>query len=308
MSQAEEWSIKNLLEWTTSFFSKKGIDSPRLDAEVLLAFALKTTRVDLFVRYDEKPDESVRSQFRDLVRRRSLGEPVAYLVGKKEFYSLDFTVDLNVLIPRPETEQLVLETIEHIKKADKTASAESDDESLERRVWSICDVGVGSGCIAVALAKYVAKSRLVAIDVSASALDVAKKNAEKHKVADKIEFLEGNLLDSVPLDLPEERRFDIIASNPPYVSESEYDDLEPSVKNFEPKLALLGGPTGAELPVRLARQAPDRLKSGGGLFMELSPTTVGLVADEMKADGRWIDVEIRRDFARVDRFIHARRK
>ena len=304
MSQAEEWTIRRRWDWTVSFFAKKGFDSPRLDAEVLLAYVLKTTRVDLFVRYDEKASDEARAQYRELVRRRSQGEPVAYLVGKKEFYSLDFAVDFNVLIPRPETEQLALETIEYVKKVSK---ADAEGASAPR-VWSICDVGTGSGCVAVALAKYVANSRVLAIDVSAPALEVARKNAEKHGVADRIEFREGDLLDSVALDLPEEERFDIIASNPPYVSESEYADLEPTVKNFEPKLALIGGQTGAELPVRLARQAPDRLKSGGRFFMELSPTTVNAVADEMKNDERWSDVEIRRDFAHIDRFVCAKRK
>ena len=308
MSQAEEWTIKSLLDWTVSFFGKKGFDSPRLDAEVLLAYVLNTTRVDLFVRYDEKASDEARAQYRELVRRRSQGEPVAYLVGKKEFYSLDFTVDLNVLIPRPETEQLVLETIEYVKKVSKGAAAEGAGEAPTPRTWSICDVGAGSGCIAVALAKYVANSRVLAIDISAPALEVARKNAEKHGVAEKIEFREGDLLDSVALDLPEEERFDIIASNPPYVSESEYAELDPTVKNFEPKLALIGGQTGAELPVRLANQAPDRLKSGGRFFMELSPTTVNAVADAMKNDERWSDVEIRRDFAHIDRFVCAKRK
>ncbi len=304
MPQAEDWSIKNLLEWTASFFEKKGLDSPRLDAEVLLARVLKTTRVELFVRYDEKPSDDARTQFRELVRRRSAGEPTAYLVGKKEFYSLDFEVDSRVLIPRPETEELVLEAIEHIKRTDKALA----NDGADSRVWSICDVGTGSGCIAVTLAKYIPNSQVVAVDISPDALQIAQRNAQKHKVEHKITFLEGDLLDPVSLDLSEERRFDIIASNPPYVSESEYARLETTVKDFEPKLALVGGSTGAETPVRLVQQVPERLKSGGRLFMELSPTTVGAVAETMKKDERWTDVEIRRDFAHVDRFVYAVRK
>ncbi|MBQ9872965.1 MAG: peptide chain release factor N(5)-glutamine methyltransferase [Thermoguttaceae bacterium] len=300
MAQDGDWTVKSLLEWTTDFFARKGFESPRLDAEVLLAKAMGTSRVDLFVRYDEKPSDEVRATFREFARRRGAREPVALIVGRKEFYSLDFDVDSRVLIPRPETEQLVLEAIETIKKRNKELGGESPAQSL-------CDVGTGSGCVAIALAKNLPNATIVALDVDQGALDVAKKNAEKLGVADRIEFRLGDLLDPVPLDLPEERRFDMILSNPPYVSEAEYAALDPTVRDYEPKIALLGGSTGAEIALRLAEQAPERLKRGGSIRFELSPTTVREVADAMARDPRWTGVEIRRDFARLERFVVASR-
>ena len=322
MSQVENWTFRNLRSWTASFLEKKGADSPLLETEILLAHAAHTTRVDLFMRLDETPDDATRAAFRELVRRRGMGEPVAYLIGKKEFYALDFDVDSNVLVPRPETEQLALEAIEYIKKRAKTfgksakeigngsEESESADAAASNapETWNICDVGVGSGCISVALAKHVPNARIVAIDLSASALDVAKKNAEKHGVGQKIEFVQSDLFAAFRRDLPEEARFDMIVSNPPYVSEAEYAALEPTVKNFEPELALVGGPTGAELPIRLVEQAAEQIKSGGRLFLELSPTTVHAVAERLAADGRWQDVAVKKDFGNLERFVFATRK
>lgn len=342
MADTEVWTIKSLLTWTSDFFKKKGVESPRLEAEVLLAHALNASRIDLLVRYDEQPSEEDKAKFRDLVRRRGQGEPVAYLVGKKEFYTLDFEVDRNVLVPRPETEELAMAAIEHARKsaaryvkrsgafsfaqyAEATGYDVSDDGSdganaetnsepepaapaEPERKWLICDVGTGSGCIAVSIANELTGSKVTAIDISEGALGVAKKNAAQNGVDSRIEFLLGDLLEPIPSDLPEERKFDIIVSNPPYVSEPEYAELEPTVRNFEPKLALVGGPTGAELPIRLLSQAPDRLKHGGRLFMELSPTTVEAAAAFAEQDGRWTDVRIVKDFARLDRFVFATRK
>ena len=340
MSEAEEWTVKSLLAWTTSFFKKKGLESPRLEAEILLAHAMNATRVDLFVRHEEKPSEEAKAAFRDLVRRRGQGEPVAYLIGKKEFFTLDFAVDRSVLIPRPETEELATAAVQYARKsdnrygkkgvsaeyaereasnADEPAGAESEGASESAsgarpepeapgKVWRVCDVGTGSGCIAVSIAKELPNSEITAIDLSEDALRTAEANAEAHGVADRIEFLCGDLLSGVPSDLPEDRRFDIIASNPPYVSEPEYAELEPTVRDYEPPMALIGGPTGAELPIRLLDQAPDRLRSGGRLFMELSPTTVRAAAEHAGQDARWTDVEIVKDLSRLERFLFATRR
>ncbi len=320
---AEEWTVKSLLEWTTSFFKNKGLDSPRLEAEILLAYAMGCTRVDLFVRHGDVPSEEAKALYRDYVRRRGAGEPVAYLVGQKEFFTLDFHVDRNVLVPRPETEELATAAIEFARKSvnrygKKGVDPESvDDDAPEEerkpveapaKDWKICDVGCGSGCIAVSIAKELPNSRVTAIDISEGALSVAKANAETHEVADRIDFILGDLLTPIASGLPEDDRFDIIVSNPPYVSESEYAALEPTVRDFEPKLALVGGPTGAELPLRLLEQAPERLRVGGKLLMELSPTTVHIVAERAQNDARWTDVEIVRDLARLERFVFATRR
>jgi len=325
MSQAENWTVRALLEWTAAFFKKKDIETPRLEAEVLLAFVLKTTRIDLYVRYDEAPNDEQRAQYRNLVKRRSLGEPVAYLVGKKEFFALDFEVDPRVLIPRPETEELVSQVLESIKKQAKTYEIEpnsalegeanvSDVSEVEgtaqRKLKAalsgkrlICDVGTGSGCIAVALAKNLSESQIVALDLSEDALEVARRNASKHGVDKQIEFRQSDLFSAVS----QGTIFQMIVSNPPYVAEKEYAELEPTVRQYEPKSALLGGVSGAELPCRLVAQAPEFLAPGGKIFLELSPTTARLVEAQMKNDSRWRDVVVARDMSRLERFILATR-
>lgn len=338
MSQPEKWTNRALLTWTKAFFEKRGIETPKLDAEVLLGYATGRTRLDLFVSYDEEPTEEQRGVFRELVRRRALGEPVAYLVGKKEFYSLDFAVDARALIPRPETEQLVLETIEYFKKrgwrtgaaavkkrsveieervaefsaaeseaAESPAVERSDSEPRDPGELWICDVGVGSGCVSAALAKNIPSCRVLGLDVSPEALEVARENVERLGLSARVELRESDLFSAVPDALPEEERFDAIVSNPPYVSESEYVVLETTVRDFEPRLALVGGASGAELAIELVRQAVDRIKIGGRLALELSPTTVETVARELTQDGRWTDVAIHKDFAGLLRFVAALR-
>lgn len=316
--QPEKWTNRALISWTKSFFEKKGIESPQLEAEVLLSASTGKSRLDLFLAYDDEPTESQRAAFRELVRRRIRGEPVAYLVGSKEFYSINFTVDDSVLIPRPETEQLVLETIEFFKKrgwrtgADvrrvSDAAEESDSEPQEREELGellICDVGAGSGCVSAALAKNMPACRVVALDVSREALRVARGNIERLGLAERVELLESDLFSAIPANLPEEKRFDAIVSNPPYVSEPEYAELETTTVGFEPRVALVGGATGAELAIRLVGEAVDRLKVGGRLALELSPTTIDAVVDALKRDGRWNDVAVHKDFAGLRRFAVA---
>ncbi len=304
MSQAETWTVRRLLEWTTSFFKEKGADSPRLEAEVLLADAMKTSRVELYVNFDSEPSEEVRANFRNLVKRRGLGEPVAYLVGKKEFYSLEFEVDSNVLIPRPETEQLVLEAVELVKKLEKSAAGTEDAPGNAAPIWRLCDVGTGSGFVAVALAKNLPNARLTAVDVQPGALAVAKKNAEKHDVADRIEFVESDLFAALG-SVPPEESFDVVVGNPPYVSVSEYAELEPTVRDFEPKTALVGGETGTEIVARIVDAAPNYLKPGGKIYLEIGPSTAAATARLFENDPRWENVAVLRDFAQLERIVTA---
>lgn len=288
MSTLETWTVKRLLEWTTDFFTKKGIDTPRLEAEILLAAALGFKRIELYTNFETEPDEARRTRFREFVKRRGAGEPVAYLVGFKEFFSIPLRVDSNVLIPRPETEQLVLEALDALKAMPPGAAPE------------VCDVGTGSGAIAVALAKNWPKTlrggRIVAVDLSPGALAVARENAQSAGVDGRIEFLVSDLLAALP------GPFDLIVSNPPYVSESEYEALPADVKNFEPKSALLAGPKGGEVIERLAAQARDKLNPGGRLLIEGSPMIATDVA-RLLAD--WKDVRILKDSAGLERFIIA---
>ncbi len=290
MSQAEQWTVKRLLEWTTDYFKKSGSDSPRLDAEILLAKALGCKRIDLYVSFAKEPSEDERTRFRAMVKRRAAGEPVAYLVGHKEFYSLSFRVTPDTLIPRPETEHLVVESLDLLAKMGSKGDL------------SVCDVGTGSGAIAVALAKNAPKCRVTAVDISQPALDVARQNAETHGVSARVTFVASDLL----AEFPEEPLFDLVVSNPPYVSESEYAELPAEVKNFEPKLALLAGEDGTAVIRRLAEQAAPRLHEGGRFLVELSPMIAKRIAEMLQKQG-WHDVRILRDLAGHERIVSAGR-
>lgn len=291
MSHTEPWTIGRLLQWTADYLKRHGAESPRLDAEVLLAQARGCRRIELYTAFDEVPSEAVRAEFREMVRRRAEGMPVAYLVGHREFYSLEFRVTPDVLIPRPETETVVLALIDLAKPRSTEA-------------LTICDVGAGSGNIAVAAAKHVSTSRVTAIDISSAALEVARSNAERHGVADRIEFVTGDLLSTLPPD----QKFDFVVSNPPYVKELEFASLAPDVRNFEPRLALVAGPEGTEVVRRLVPQAAERLQGGGYLLMEVSPTTHDAVLSLLSADDRFQPASTVRDFNRLTRVVQARRK
>jgi release factor glutamine methyltransferase len=266
MSSSEPWTVGRLLQWTADYLKGHGSESPRLDAEVLLAEALGRQRIELYTTFDEAPDEQQRSAFRELVRRRAEGTPVAYLVGRREFYSLSFRVTPDVLIPRPETELLVVAALDLAKNYSPLPLGNGpgvvrSDSPLplgegqgvaksnsplplgvghgvrDEPVLRIADVGVGSGIIAVCLVKHLAACRVTAIDISPAALEIAKQNARQHGVADRIEFIESDLFASVPRD----RQFDFIVSNPPYVTTAELDGLAADVRKFEPRTALLAG-------------------------------------------------------------------
>jgi release factor glutamine methyltransferase len=253
---ADPWTVLRLLEWTTDFFKKKDSSSPRLDAEILLAHARGCSRIELYTAFAEVPDDEQRVAFREMVRRRGEGMPVAQLVGYREFYSLSFRVDDQVLIPRPETEHLVIEAL------DRAKAMTDRDQPLQ-----IIDLGTGSGAIAVALAKNLDQAKITAVDISPAALKIAEWNVEKHDVVSKVDLLQSDFFSQ----LDSSRQFDIVCSNPPYVSESEYAQLSRTVRDYEPKLALVSGTKGSECIERLLHEAPARLKPGGRLIIELSP-------------------------------------
>ena len=248
----QPWTTGRLLNWTAEFLRDKGSESPRLEAEVLLAHARGCPRIELYTSFDEQPSEEVRTAFRELVKRRVDGTPVAYLVGHREFFSLTFRVTPDVLIPRPETEQLVVRAIDLSKQAD---------------VNRVVDVGTGSGVLAVCCAKHLPDCEVTATDISPAALEVAVSNAHLHGVANRVSFLQSDLLSAVSVEQP----FDLIVSNPPYVSEQEMAELAPEVRDHEPQLALHGGEQGIEIIQRLIPEATQRLRSGGWLLIEVSP-------------------------------------
>ena len=230
MSTSETWTIGRLLTWTTDYLKQHGSDSPRLDAEVLLAEARGCKRIELYTAFDVEADEKTRTAFRELVRRRAEGTPVAYLVGRREFFSLSFRVSPDVLIPRPETELLVVRLLDLAKSAGGSSPHPGPLPKGEGEI-KIADVGTGSGIIAICAAKNLPQAQITAIDSSAAAIAIARQNAADLGVADRIEFLESDLLSQVN----PKQKFNLIVSNPPYVSEAEFATLLPTVKNFEPR-------------------------------------------------------------------------
>jgi release factor glutamine methyltransferase len=262
----QSWSIGALLDWTAGHLARKGAEFPRLDAEVLLAHALDCRRIELYTRFEEEAPEVARQRFRELVRQRLEGCPVAYLVGRKEFFSLSFEVTPAVLIPRPESEFVVLECLRLTRQLPEPR---------------ILDIGTGSGNIAVAVAHQRKKAQVTTIDLSVEALVVAARNAARHGVADRIRFLQGDLCGS--LDATE--RFEFIVSNPPYIASEEIDQLPPGVLNYEPHLALDGGPGGFAVFDRLVVQAKNYLVPGGSLIVEIGAPQEGPARERLRACG-----------------------
>lgn len=281
----EPWTVARLLEWTTGHFASKCPDSPRLDAEILLAQAIGCKRIDLYVRHAEIPEEPVREKFRSLVKRRARGEPVAYLVGYKEFFSLNFAVDASVLIPRPDTETLADQAIRFLK-ARGLASPK------------ILDLGTGSGCLAIVIAKLVPASQVIAIDRSAAALAVARANAQKHAVDARITFSEGDLFQP----LKSEDRFDLIVSNPPYIPSGEVQTLDADVKNHEPLTALDGGADGLDFYRRIWPETTARLTEKGSVMVEVGYDQADRVA-ALATKAGYSQIKIVPDAARIPRVV-----
>jgi release factor glutamine methyltransferase len=244
------WTIGRLLDWTVRYLGDKGSESPRLDAEVLLAHALGGKRIELYTRHTEPASDEVRARFKELIRRRIEGCPVAYLVGRKEFFSLPFEVNPAVLIPRPDTECLVVECLRLAKELPNPR---------------VLDLGTGSGNIAIAVAHQHKGARVTAVDQSPEALAVANRNAEQSGVANRLHFLQGDLFSPVPLG----ERFDFIVSNPPYIPREDLDRLPVGVRDYEPHTALDGGPGGFAVFDRLVDQARAYLVEGGYLIIEI---------------------------------------
>ncbi len=292
-TQSDPWTILRLLQWTTEHLKKSGSPSPRLDAEVLLAYARGCERIALYTAFAEEPDETVKAKFREVVKRRAQGEPVAYLVGKKEFYSLPFQVSKDCLIPRGETEHVVVECLD---RAKPIIAAEPTKH------FNIVDVCTGSGCIAVSVAKHLPQCTITAIDLSPDAVVIAKANVEQHQLTDRVSVVESNLMDTVP-----DNSVDFVLSNPPYVSEAEYAKLDKTVREHEPRMALVGGATGMEIIEQLASQAAKKLVANGWFICELSPMIADQVESLMASTNQWTNITIVKDLARLKRLVVAQR-
>jgi release factor glutamine methyltransferase len=255
-SETTDWTVRRILDWTVSHLKQHGSESPRLDAEVLLAHACGWPRIQLYTHFEEILDEEVRGRMRELVKRRAAAEPVAYLVGYREFFSLRFEVGPGVFIPRPDTETLVVEALGVLKSRG--------DASPNPQVLDLC---TGSGCIAISIAVNAPEATVTAVEQSPQALEYARRNAARHNVSARASILAGDL--DGPLD--DQQAFDVIVSNPPYVTTEEVRALQPDVRNFEPHAALDGGPAGLDIVERIAAIAARRLKPGGWVLLEISP-------------------------------------
>lgn len=281
------WTVLDLLRWTTQHFSELGIETPRLDAECLLAFALDCDRLRLYVDYEKPVEETERARFRELVRERGGDRvPVALLTGRREFWSLPLRVSRDVLVPRPETETLVATALQLVPDRDAEVA--------------VLDVGTGSGAIALAIASERVKARITATDLSAAALVVARENAVALALSDRVRFLEGSLFEPVAGE-----SFDLVVSNPPYVAERDAAGLPPELRH-EPASALFAGPDGTDVLRAIAARVGEVLAPGGAVLVELDPRQVDAMSAWLREAGL-VAINVHRDVAGRQRVVSARK-
>ncbi len=286
------WTIQKLLAWITEYLTKNGVDAPRLSAEMLLSHALGLKRIELYTQFDRVVEKDALDRLHDLVKRAGNHEPVAYLVGRTEFYSLEMEVTADCLIPRPETELLVQRAIEFLR----TREGEQH----------VCDLCTGCGCIAIATAKGCPNTRVVATDLCDKALAVAARNVAKHGLQERVELLCGDLFDPLVPQL-DATQWDLIVCNPPYVSTAEYETLDKNVKDYEPQRALLAGEDGLDVYRRLCEQIDRFLKPDGALMLEIGCTQGPGVRDLLERTALFATIAIKKDHQHHDRLIIARR-
>lgn len=282
-------TIHDILNESTKALEAADIPSSRLDAEVLLSFSLGCDRLEFYKNPDMTISETQLSAFRNFIDRRSRWEPVAYITGRKEFWTFVLAVNNYVLIPRPDTEVIVEETIDICRKINSPEI-------------KILDIGTGSGAIALALASEITGAKIVATDISEASLNLAQKNAAALGLKEKIDFRQGNLFE------PVDSIFDIIVCNPPYIAAEEYEKLPAGVKDYEPREALLAGKSGLEFYEKLIYQAAGFLKKNGWLLLEIGAKQEAGVCGIMEAACFYESIEMRRDYAGLPRVIKARRK
>ena len=276
-----DWTIKALLEWISPYLEEKDVDAPRLCAELLMSHVLGKQRMELYTQFDAIVPPAQLAQLRGLVKRAGDHEPVAYLVGRTEFYS-ELSVRPGCLIPRPETEMLVQHAIEFLR--------------TRQGKQSVLDLCTGSGCIATAIGRNFKDADITATDLSRDALDIAAENVAKHQLTDRITLREGDLL--TPLA---KESFDLIVSNPPYVSDAEYADLDKNVRDYEPREALVAGPKGLDIYERLLSQIEPFLKPDAALMLEIGYQQGPDIASMLKASGLFSTIQIHKDLQSHDR-------
>lgn len=284
-SSSETWTVLRILEWTSEFFESKGIEHARRNAEEIIAHVLGISRLEVYLNFEKPLNAAERKEIAELVKRRSLYEPLQYLLGSTNFRGLEIAVGPEVLIPRPETELLVEYALEMIKDIEKP------------RVLDLC---AGSGCIALAIAHEREDATLIATDISEQALSLARQNADQHKLSDRISFLQGDLL------IPRDTSFDLIVSNPPYVPSARLDSLEKQVRDFEPMLALDGGASGLDVFGRILDQLRDISQSGRNIpscILELDESHLNTAALAAESSELFSHTHVLKDLTQRDRFL-----
>lgn len=280
--QPEKWTVLKILNWTKGYLAEKGVENPRLEAEWMLCEALSLDRVGLYLNFDKPLNDAELAAFRGMVQRRAKREPLQYILGSQEFMGLDFQVTPAVLIPRHDTEVLVAEGVQR-----------------GAGTRSILDIGTGSGCVAVALAKSLPEAEVSSVDVSAEALAVARDNAEKNQVS--VRFFHGSLFEPLA-----GRRFDMIVSNPPYIPADEIATLQQEVRGFEPLGALDGGADGLDFYRSIVSGAPEHLTPGGWLLFEVGAGQAPQVLELLRTGGFPVDCFSQTDPAGIERVVGGR--
>lgn len=310
----QSWTIQKLLNWVTEYLTGKGIDSPRLSAELLLSQVLALKRIELYTQFDKPVDKQQLDRLHDLVKRAGQNEPIAYLVGKTEFYSLELNVTPECMIPRPETELLVERAIEFLRTRPDRNSTMGDTLQKGRisngarpRTQFVCDLCTGCGCIAVAIAKNYPGARIIATDICDAALAVAAGNIEKHQLKDRITLLCGDLFDPIISGLDVDK-FDLIVCNPPYVSTAEYEKLDRNVKDYEPKVALFAGVDGLDIYRRVIEKADQFLKPDAALMLEIGYAQGPAVRELLEQTGAFAEIKSEKDLHNNDRIAIAKKQ
>ena len=288
------WTIKSLLRVTADYLEKKRIESPRLTSEVLLAHQLGVDRVYLYINFDRPLNQVEISGYRALIKRRLGREPLQYITGVQEFWSLEFAVDNRALIPRPETELLVETCLDRVRTGSLS----------EGRSPGILDLGTGSGVLAICLAKEIPEARIWASDVSKDALDLARQNAKTHGVLERIEFRQGDLWEPMR---GQNVSFDMILSNPPYVASEDYNELPPEVLNHEPRTALDGDLDGMKYLEKIIAGSVGFLEPGGWVMMEMAPDQTARALDLIDGIDDYGERSRIKDYSHRHRVVVARK-
>ncbi len=284
------WTVLSLLQWGTDYLNEKGIENPRLTIELLLGHALKSKRIDLYTGFDKPISQSELMQFKTLLQRRLTYEPIQYILGETEFMGLSFVVDRRVLVPRPETEVLVEEAITLTQKIGPQLT------------FSVLDIGTGCGNIAVSLAKFIKNATVTAIDNSREALEVARINIDRHDVENRVRLIVHDIF-GPPGELAR-TPFDLILSNPPYISKEEANTLPPEILQFEPKQAVIEGGDGLSFYRRISESAANLLKKGGWILVEIAYNQDPAVGSIFSSAG-FQNIQLIRDYDGNNRVVKA---